>query len=501
LDGQPIAGATARTFTLENVAAANEGAYAVTVANALGTVASTPAMLKVNTPVAITQQPASQTVEARSSVTFTVGATGTPPLAFQWYKNGAAIPAATNASLHILGVNSSDAGNYTVAVSNVAGSANSQAAVLAVKTGLNYVLYDQTPGGGLVMPEPFQSSFAPNSTATLTALPAGGWTFLDWKGHPQGTNPVVSLQMTSDKTVRARFGTSVTVQKSGNGAVSLSPLSALYPYDTPVRLIAQPDPGQYFAGWSGSAIGDANPLTMWVRDADAVIIGSFLPLPAGRVALTVIPNGYGEVSVLPYTNTFTTGQMVTNQALPAAGQEFIGWSGDVSGTNNPLVVAMNESKVIFANFTQRPHLDIESLGRDGLLLSLAGEFTAAYSLEASTNLIHWAPYMTLTNAYGEAQILESSAAGQRLFYRAATPGQARRTATAIPTLVNGFVVAITVTDGGAGYTTPPSVAITGGGGSGATATAIVLNGVVDKIIVVNAGNGYTGTPTVGIAAP
>jgi hypothetical protein len=68
-------------------------------------------------------------------------------------------------------------------------------------------------------------------------------------------------------------------------------------------------------------------------------------------------------------------------------------------------------------------------------------------------------------------------------------------------VVNGFIVAITVVDGGTGYSTSPAVAISGGGGTGATATATVLNGAVDKIIVGNAGNGYTNAPKIEIAAP
>ncbi len=79
--------------------------------------------------------------------------------------------------------------------------------------------------------------------------------------------------------------------------------------------------------------------------------------------------------------------------------------------------------------------------------------------------------------------------------------QAQRTATATPTVANGFVIAATVTDGGAGYTNAPAVTISGGGGSGATAIATVLNGAVDKVIVQNAGSGYTGVPVVVIAAP
>jgi len=90
---------------------------------------------------------------------------------------------------------------------------------------------------------------------------------------------------------------------------------------------------------------------------------------------------------------------------------------------------------------------------------------------------------------------------EEAFYQAAGPTQVQRTATAIPTVVNGFVVAITVTDGGTGYSFPPTVTISGGGGTGATATAMVLNGSVDKVIVGNAGSGYSATPTVVVAAP
>ncbi len=80
--------------------------------------------------------------------------------------------------------------------------------------------------------------------------------------------------------------------------------------------------------------------------------------------------------------------------------------------------------------------------------------------------------------------------------------QAQRAATATPTVVNGFVIAITVTDGGAGYTDSPKVHILEGGGTGALAIATVLNGAVNKVIVQNAGSGYTvGTPTVTVDLP
>ncbi len=73
------------------------------------------------------------------------------------------------------------------------------------------------------------------------------------------------------------------------------------------------------------------------------------------------------------------------------------------------------------------------------------------------------------------------------------------TATAITN--NGFVVAVTIVDGGVGYTNTPHVYLVGGGGAGAQGTAIVSNGFVIGVTITNAGFGYTNPPTVAIAPP
>ena len=67
-----------------------------------------------------------------SNVTFTVTATGSGPLNYQWYFNGAALAAATNSSLVLNGVTVSQAGSYSVSVSNLVGSVSSRNAILAV---------------------------------------------------------------------------------------------------------------------------------------------------------------------------------------------------------------------------------------------------------------------------------------------------------------------------------------------------------------------------------
>jgi glucose/arabinose dehydrogenase/regulation of enolase protein 1 (concanavalin A-like superfamily) len=81
---------------------------------------------------AITDQPDNVTVSAGQSATFQVAATGTPPLNYQWQKNGVAITGATAATFTISSAQTSDAGDYRVTVSNSSGSVVSQVAKLTV---------------------------------------------------------------------------------------------------------------------------------------------------------------------------------------------------------------------------------------------------------------------------------------------------------------------------------------------------------------------------------
>ncbi len=65
----------------------------------------------------------------------------------------------------------------------------------------------------------------------------------------------------------------------------------------------------------------------------------------------------------------------------------------------------------------------------------------------------------------------------------------------------GAITSIPVATSGSGYSSAPLVTLTGGGGTGATATATVLNGFVTSINIVSGGIGYTSAPTVNILAP
>lgn len=131
-NGANIGGATGSNLTLANVQPSDAGNYLVVVTNAAGSVTSAVAVLTVWLPPTITAQPQSRTNLLGTTATFGASASGTAPLSYQWQLNGANIPNATGTSLLLSNVQISDAGSYTLVVTNVAGSATSAIAVLTV---------------------------------------------------------------------------------------------------------------------------------------------------------------------------------------------------------------------------------------------------------------------------------------------------------------------------------------------------------------------------------
>jgi hypothetical protein len=134
-DGTNLSGATSSTLALQAVSTADQGTYRVVVTNLYGSVTSAGATLEVNnelTPPTVTTQPASQTVALGGSASFSVIATGSAPLGYQWQFNGGLLPNQTNSSLVLLNVAPAAQGKYFVTVSNLAGSTNSQFSSLTV---------------------------------------------------------------------------------------------------------------------------------------------------------------------------------------------------------------------------------------------------------------------------------------------------------------------------------------------------------------------------------
>jgi len=135
LNGTNLTGATSDSLVLANIQLTNAGNYSITVTNLYGSATSSNALLTVLThPPLITNQPANQTINIGDTATFAVGVSGTLPLAYQWSWNGTNLSGATNASLILANVQTTNAGNYAVIVTNLYGSATSSNALLTVLT-------------------------------------------------------------------------------------------------------------------------------------------------------------------------------------------------------------------------------------------------------------------------------------------------------------------------------------------------------------------------------
>ncbi|MBI5767107.1 MAG: immunoglobulin domain-containing protein, partial [Verrucomicrobia bacterium] len=181
-----LAGATGATLTLPNITSASAGNYTVVVTNPAGSVTSAPAALTViaQVPPTITSHPVGRTLNVGDVAGFSVTATGSTPLTYQWRKNGTAIAGET-ASTYVLGpVTTASAGSFDVIVSNAAGSATSAAALLAVNPPVTFTT------------QPAGATAYVGASVTFTALATGSPNY-QWRkgGSPiAGTNsPTLTL--------------------------------------------------------------------------------------------------------------------------------------------------------------------------------------------------------------------------------------------------------------------------------------------------------------------
>lgn len=133
-NGVALANQTSSSLSFSDLMVEHSGGkVTVIVRNASGSVTSAEALLTVTARgPTITTHPVSQSVSVGTSVTLSVQAAGTPPLAYQWRRNGAAIAGATGSSFIISSVSASDAASYTATVSNASGSVTSNLANLTV---------------------------------------------------------------------------------------------------------------------------------------------------------------------------------------------------------------------------------------------------------------------------------------------------------------------------------------------------------------------------------
>jgi alpha-tubulin suppressor-like RCC1 family protein len=129
--GNNILGANASWLLFTNVQVENSGNYTVLVSNAYGMASNAVPLEVVDSPPIIRQQPESLQLPLGNDFTFSVDATGSQPISYQWQFNGADIIGATDSSLTVFNAQTLDLGFYNVAISNGYGAVTSSNASLS----------------------------------------------------------------------------------------------------------------------------------------------------------------------------------------------------------------------------------------------------------------------------------------------------------------------------------------------------------------------------------
>jgi hypothetical protein len=228
-DGGAIGGATSNTLSLTNATTVNGGRYSVVVTNTVGSATSSEATLSVtaaSTQPSMTTQPASVNVSVGGNATFSVSATGTAPLSFQWSKNGVSIPGATSGTLTLSNVQPTDAGNYTAVVGNVAGNTTSNAATLTVNV------------PAAISAQPISQTVNAGTAATFTAA-ATGTAPLTYQWRKDGTPilgaTIATFTLSSVQPTDAAAYTVVISNPAGSSTSNVAILAVTIP--NPGRLI------------------------------------------------------------------------------------------------------------------------------------------------------------------------------------------------------------------------------------------------------------------------
>ena len=207
-NGTDIPGATSSTYTTPVTVIGDSGAkYSVVVINGTGFVISNQATLTVTAAAvapAITTQPTAQTVTEGQTATFSVTATGTAPLTYQWKKDGTVIAGATSSTYTTPVTSSADnAAVFTVVVSNSAGTTvTSSNATLTVTAAV--------PPAITVQPAALTITAGQTATFSVTATGTGTLSY-QWKKN--------GINITGGTGATTSSYTTPDMGYAGNGAV------------------------------------------------------------------------------------------------------------------------------------------------------------------------------------------------------------------------------------------------------------------------------------------
>lgn len=403
-NGTNIAGATSTDYSFNNARMTNAGNYSVVITNLIGSVTSVVAVLTVNSAVpVILTQPTSLTVSQGDQAGFTVEAGGASPLDYQWRFNGANLPSATDNPLTIAAAQLSDAGNYSVVVTNFAGSVTSATVALTVNENTSGILAQWN----------FNSSPADGNTSTGTTNPSVG----------NGTASVIG----GLTTVSQYFG-------GGGADTTATDNSAWSPGAYPAATVNNKQAGVKFSvstlgkqsisiSWSSQASGSASKYARLQYTTNGTDFTDFTsPVTNANGTFSTRTNILSSISGVNNNANFAF-RIVTefeSTAISNANASYVG-AGGTYGTGGNLrydMVTVYASTITATNPpAAAPMLGAVTFGVGQLQFNVSGTAGSNYIVLSATNLAapNWIPLRTNPAPF---TFTETNLVPSQKFYRA-----------------------------------------------------------------------------------
>ncbi|HTC64554.1 MAG TPA: immunoglobulin domain-containing protein [Candidatus Saccharimonadales bacterium] len=442
-NGVAISGATTASYTTPATTSANNNAkFTVMVSNSVSSVSSSAAVLTVDVPPVVSAQPASRAVTLGQTATFSVAATGTGTLTYQWKKNGAAISGATTASYTTPATASGDNGSqFTVTVTDVAGSVTSSAATLTVN--VPPTISSQPTSQSVTAGQSATFSVAATGTAALT---------YQWKKGGTAISGATAASYTTSATTSADNGAKFTVTVTngfGNVTSNAATLTVTAAGVAP-SITSQPASKTVAVGQTATftvtATGTGTLTYQWKKNGAAV---SGATSSAYTTPATVSSdNG----AVFTVTVTGTSGNVTSSGAT-------------LTVNAPPSITAQPASKSVLTG--QTATFSVTATGTATLTyqwnkrgVAISGATAASYTTPATTSADNGAQFtVTVTNAAGNV-----------------TSNTATLTVTAATSILNASQSSLSFSSVNIGSNKSLPVTFTNNGNSNVTISNVSLSG-------------------------
>ncbi len=375
----------------------------------------------------INAHPSSQTVTEGGSVTFSVGASGTEPFGYQWFKDGSPLSGATGSSYSINPVQLGHAGSYAVLVSNSAGAATSNAASLSVNPLVVAPSITSHPAAQTVNVGT-QVTFSVSASGTT---PFNYQWFKD--GSPLSGATSASYTITSAQTTHAG---SYVVTVGNTAGTATSNGAALT-----VNKLAQ---SITFAGPSNQGFGFATLTLSATASSGLAPTFALVSGPATLSGATLTLTGIGTVTVRAEqagNSTYAAATAVTRSFTVSANYDY--WlsqhftSGEISTgiVTAPSAIAAADGVANLVKYalglaakTPAPAANLPAAGASGgnwtcTFTRPSGQTDITVTVEASTDLVTWSASgvtLTLTGTSGGTDTwtaTRSQTGAPNLFFR------------------------------------------------------------------------------------